>query len=100
MNNSKKVNVAAFVLAAAAVFCFPQILNSPEDSLTFTNSIASMLMWGLCFHTLRCSIGTIDFQDRRGFWISNLFALLFTLAMLFGVRLDRMQNVDYMDVKL
>lgn len=100
MNNRKRINAAALILATAAALCFPQILNGKENSLTFTNSIISVLLWGLCIHTLRRSLETIDLQDRRSLRLSGILSLLFTVAMLFGVRLDRMENVDFKDIRL
>lgn len=100
MNNSKWISAAALILATAATLCFPQILNSGENDLAFTNSIFAVLLWGLAFYTLKRSLGTLDFQDRRGLRIAVIFSLLFTMAMLFGVRLDSMENVDFKDIKL
>lgn len=100
MNNSKWISAAALILATAATLCFPQILNSGENDLAFTNSILAVLLWGLAFYTLKRSLGTLDFQDRRGLRIAVIFSLLFTMAMLFGVRLDSMENVDFKDIKL
>lgn len=95
-----RTNAAALILATAAVLCFPQILNGEENSLTFTNSIFAVLLWGLCYYALKCSLETVDLKDIRGFKISGIFSLLFTTAMLFGVRLDRMENVDLKDFRL
>ena len=95
-----KITAAAFILATAATLCFPQILNGEENSLTFTNSIFAVLLWGLCFCMLRRSLEIIDLYDRRSWRISGIFALLFTAAMLFGVRLDRTENVDFKDLKI
>lgn len=100
MNNSKWISAAALILATAATLCFPQILNSGENDLAFTNSILAVFLWGLAFYTLKHSLGTMDFQDRRGLRIAVIFSLLFTMAMLFGVRLDSMENVDFKDIKL
>lgn len=100
MNINKRINAAALILATAAILCFPQILNGEENSLVFTNSIFAVLVWGLGFHTLRRSLGAIDWKDRRGVRISIVFSLLFTVAMLFGVRLDTMQTVDFKDLRL
>ena len=99
-NNNRKISAAALILATAATLCFPQILNGEENSLTFTNSIFAVLLWGMCFYTVKRFLEIIDLSDRRGFRISGIFAFLFTMAMLFGVRLDRIENVDFKDIRL
>jgi hypothetical protein len=42
----------------------------------------------------------IELKDRRGWLCALLLAFGFALAMLFGVRLDRTQNVDFKDAGL
>lgn len=95
-----KIIAAAFILATAATLCFPQIINGEENSLAFTNSILAVFLWGLCFCMLQRSLEIIDLCDRRSWRISGIFALLFTAAMLFGVRLDRTENVDFKDLRM
>ncbi len=95
-----KLNILAFILATAGTLCFPQILNLKENSLGFTNSIFSIFVWLLCFYTVKISLETIDLKDRRAWWIAGILALLFTTAMLFGVRLDSVENVNFKDIGL
>lgn len=99
-SNRQKTDLAALLLATAAVLCFPQILNAGEDSLIFTNSFFAVLVWGLCFYVLRYILRTIDLQDQRGGRIALVFSMLFTMALLFGVRLDSVENVDFTDLRL
>lgn len=90
----------AFLLATAGTLCFPQILNLKENSLGFTNSIFSVFVWLLCFYAVKISLETIDLKDRRAWWIAGILAFLFTTAMLFGVRLDSVENVNFKDIGL
>lgn len=95
-----RINTAAFVIATAGTLCFPQILNLKENTLGFTNSIFSVFVWLLCLYAVGWSLHTIDLRDRRGWWIAGVLSLLFTTAMLFGVRLDAVGNVDFRDWRL
>lgn len=95
-----KLNMIAFAIATAGTLCFPQILNLKENTLGFTNSIFSVLVWLLCIYAVNLSLHTIDLQDIRGWKIAGILSFLFTTAMLFGVRLDTVGNVDFKDIKL
>ena len=95
-----KLNMIALVLATAGTLCFPQILNLKENSLGFTNSIFSVFVWLLCFYAVKISLETIDLQDKRAWLIAVILSFLFTAAMLFGVRLDSVENVNFKDISL
>ncbi|MDD6811868.1 MAG: DUF6020 family protein [Lachnospiraceae bacterium] len=95
-----KLNMIAFAIATAGTLCFPQILNLKENTLGFTNSIFSVLVWLLCIYAVNLSLHTIDLQDIRGWKIAGILSFLFTTAMLFGVRLDTVGNVDFKDIRL
>lgn len=95
-----KLNMIALVLATAGTLCFPQILNLKENSLGFTNSIFSVFVWILCFYAVKISLETIDLQDKRAWLIAVILSFLFTAAMLFGVRLDSVENVNFKDISL
>lgn len=92
-----KLNIIAFCLATAATLCFPQILNLKDNGLVFTNSIFSVLVWVLCYYAVNLSLHTIDLKDKRGWWLAGILSFLFTTAMLFGTRLDYVENVDFKD---
>ena len=95
-----KLNAVAFVIATAGTLCFPQVLNLKENTLGFTNSIFAVFVWVLCIYAVRGSLHTIDWNDRRGWLIGGILSFLFTTAMLFGVRLDAVGNVDFKDWRL
>ena len=95
-----KLNAVAFVIATAGTLCFPQVLNLKENVLGFTNSIFAVFVWVLCIYAVRGSLHTIDWHDRRGWLIGGILSFLFTTAMLFGVRLDAVGNVDFKDWRL
>ena len=95
-----KLNAVAFVIATAGTLCFPQVLNLKENVLGFTNSIFAVFVWVLCIYAVRGSLQTIDWHDRRGWLIGGILSFLFTTAMLFGVRLDAVGNVDFKDWRL
>ncbi len=95
-----KLKMIAFLLATAATLCFPQILNLKENALGYTNSIFSVMIWMLCFYALNLSLETIDLHDLRGWLIAGIFSFLFTIAMLFGARLDYVENVNFKDINL
>ncbi|MCM1143661.1 MAG: DUF6020 family protein [Blautia sp.] len=95
-----KLNVISFLIATAGALCFPQILNLKENALGFTNSIFSVLVWLLCYYAVNLTLHTIDLTDKRGWKIAGILSFLFTVAMLFGVRLDSVGNVDFKDWKL
>lgn len=95
-----KLNTIAFGIATAGTLCFPQMLNLKENTLGFTNSIFSVFVWLLCIYAVRRSLQTIDWYDRRGWLIAGILCFLFTTAMLFGVRLDAVGNVNFKDWSL
>ncbi len=95
-----KLNTAAFAIATAGTLCFPQILNLRENMLGFTNSIFSVFVWLLCLYAVSRSLQTIDLHDRRGWLLAALFSFCFTAAMLFGVRLEAVGNVNFKDIGL
>ncbi len=95
-----KLNIAAFLIATAGTLCFPQILNLQENTLGFTNSIFSVFVWLLCVYAVNWSLHTIDLKDRRGWLIAGVLSFLFTTAMLFGVRLEAVGNVNFKDIHL
>ncbi|MCM1122529.1 MAG: DUF6020 family protein [Eubacterium sp.] len=95
-----KLNTTAFVIATAGTLCFPQVLNLKENTLGFTNSIFSIFVWLLCIYAVNWSLHTIDLKDRRGWLIAGVLSFLFTTAMLFGVRLESVGNVNFKDIYL
>lgn len=95
-----KLNTAAFLIATAGTLCFPQVLNLKENMLGFTNSIFSVFVWLLCLYAVSRSLKTIDLHDRRGWLLSAVFSFCFTVAMLFGVRLESVGNVNFKDIGL
>lgn len=95
-----KLNIAAFLIATAGILCFPQILNLKDNTLAFTNSIFAVFLWLLCLYAVNSSLKSIDLQDKRGWMTAGSLSFLFTAAMLFGVRLDTVGNVDFKDWKL
>lgn len=96
-NIKLKLNTIAFLIATAGTLCLPQVLNLKENTLGFTNSIFSVFVWLLCIYAVSWSLHTIDWKDRRGWLIAGILSFLFTMAMLFGVRLDAVGNVDFKD---
>lgn len=95
-----KLNLIAFLIATAGTLCFPQILNLKDDPFVFTNSIVSIFLWILCLYAVNLSLHTIDLKDMRGWKIAGTLSFLFTTAMLFGVRLEAVGNVNFKDWKL
>lgn len=95
-----KLSTVAFLLATAGTFCFPQVLNLKENTIGFTNSIFAVFVWLLCLYAVNRSLQTIDLRDRRGWRIAGILSGLFTTAMLFGVRLDAVGNVNFKDWRL
>ena len=95
-----RISTIAFLIATAGTLCFPQILNLKENTLGFTNSIFSVFVWLLCLYAVGWSLHTVDLRDRRGWRIATVLSFLFTTAMLFGVRLDAVGNVDFRDWRL
>lgn len=99
-NIKLKLNTVAFLIATAGTLCLPQILNLKENTLGFTNSIFSVFVWLLCLYAVDLSLRTIDLNDMRGWKIAAVLSFLFTVAMLFGVRLENEGNVNFKDWKL
>lgn len=95
-----KLSTVAFLLATAGTLCFPQALNLKENTIGFTNSIFAVFVWLLCLYAVNRSLQTIDLRDRRGWRIAGILSGLFTTAMLFGVRLDAVGNVNFKDWRL
>lgn len=100
INNKIKLNLIALAIATAGTLCFPQILNLKGNILAFTNSIISVFLWLLCLYAVNLSLHTIDLKDMRGWKTAGGLSFLFTAAMLFGVRLEAVGNVDFKDWKL
>ena len=94
------LNFIAFFIATAGTLCIPQILNLKENTLGFTNSIFSVLVWLLSLYAVNLSLHTIDLHDSRGWKIAGVLSFLFTAAMLFGVRLEAEGNVNFKNWKL
>lgn len=94
-----KLNFIGFVVATLGTLCFPQMLNLKGNELGFTNSIFSVLVWLLCLYAVNLSLNTIDLRDVRAWKIAGVLSFLFTVAMLFGVRLEAEGNVDFKDWK-
>ena len=95
-----KLSTVAFLIATAGTLCFPQVLNLKANTLGFTNSIFAVFVWLLCLYAVNRSLQTINLKDKRGWIIAGILAFLFTTAMLFGVRLDAVGNVDFKDWRL
>lgn len=95
-----QLNGIAFAIATAGTLCFPQIFNLQENMLGFTNSIFSVLLWFLCLYAISSTLQKIDLKDVRAWKIAGTAAFFFTTAMLFGVRLEKMGNVDFKDGKM
>ena len=95
-----KLSTVAFILATAGTLCFPQVLNLKENVIGFTNSIFAAFVWLLCLYAVNRSLQTIDLKDVRGWVIGGILSGLFTTAMLFGVRLDAVGNVNFKDWRL
>ena len=95
-----KLSTVACLIATAGTLCLPQVLNLKENTLGFTNSIFSVFVWLLCLYAVNRSLRSINLQDRRGWLIAGVFSFLFTTAMLFGVRLDEVGNVNFKDWQL
>lgn len=94
------IKVMAVIIATAGVLCFPQIMNLRGNDLGFTNSVFSVLIWILCIFMMGISLNNIDLCDKRGLKIAVVLSFLFTVAMLFGARLDAEGNVNFKDWKL
>ncbi len=95
-----KLSIAAFLIATAGTLCLPQALNLKENALGFTNSIFSVFIWLLLLYAVSRTLRSIDLHDKRGWLIAGIYAFCFTTAMLFGVRLDAVGNVDFKDWRL
>lgn len=95
-----KLNFVAFFIATAGTLCFSQIINLKENTLAYTNSIFSVFIWLLCIYAVNLSLHTIDLRDMRGWKLAGVLSFAFTAAMLFGVRLEAVGNVDFKDWKL
>ncbi|MBD5475688.1 MAG: hypothetical protein HDR17_06880 [Lachnospiraceae bacterium] len=95
-----KLSTVAFLIATSGTLCFPQVLNLKENTLGFTNSIFAVFVWLLCLYAVNRSLQTINLKDKRGWIIAGILSFLFTTAMLFGVRLDAVGNVDFKDWRL
>ena len=95
-----KINTFAFLIATAGTLCFPQILNLKGDTLGFTNSIFSLFAWFLCLYAVNWTLHTIDLRDKRGWLIAGILSFFFTMAMLYGVRLEAEGNVNFKDWRL
>lgn len=98
--NKLKLSIAAFCIATAGTLCLPQVLNLKQNTLAFTNSIFAVFIWLLCLYAVEWSLRSIDLHDKRGWFIAGIYAFCFTLAMLFGTRLDTVGNVDFKDWRL
>lgn len=105
MNGSKSgsknnIRIIAVIIATSGILCFPQIMNLKGKELGFTNSIFSVFIWIMCIYMIYASLKNIDIKERRGLRIAGILSFIFTVAMLFGVRLDTEGSVNFKDWKL
>lgn len=111
--NNRAVRVSG-VLALAAVFSLPRMLDLKGNTLAVSNSWFSILaygfFWFLCY---RCvtevwqegGVGTNADRDagkkrRRGLTAAGITACLFSLCIAFGVQLDHTESVDFRDGRM
>lgn len=99
-NNPYCRNVISAFLGWLFVLAFPSMMKTGGDSLFYTNSVISFLLWvGTAFwlnHILQ-----YEFSGKKRRWlIPGLFAALFTLCMVWGVSLDEKENVSFTDGRM
>lgn len=83
------------VLALAGTLCLPFFLNLKGNNLAVSNSLISVFFFGVSWFLLFRSLEKTELTDQRGLAAAALFSFLFSLALVFGVQLDREENVDF-----
>lgn len=107
--DNRIVALISGVLALAAVFCLPQMMNLKGNTLAVSNSWFSMfaygIFWFLCYRSMlgirQADGNTIraekEKEVRHGMIVAGIMAGLFSLCIAFGVQLDRKESVNFRD---
>lgn len=86
---------ACAALSLAGTLCLPGLLNLKGNFLAVSNSFSGVFFFGVCWFLVYRAWNGTDRRDRRGFAAAGVFSFLFTVAVCFGVQLDREENVDF-----
>lgn len=91
-----RIIVSAF-LGWLFVLAFPSMMKTGGETLFYTNSVLSFLLW-LAVAFLLNRILRYEFSGKKRRWlIPGVFAFLFTLCMVWGVSLDEKGSVTFTD---
>lgn len=94
-----RITASAF-LGWLFVLTFPFMMKTEGETLFYTNSVVSFLLW-LSVTFLLNRILQYEFSGKKRRWlIPGLFALLFTLCMVWGVKLDERGSVPFTDGRM
>lgn len=88
------INALPYILAFCGTVGIQGIIAVPvADQIKYSNSLLSVLLFiGLCF-ILKKIVGTYVEADKRTHILSTVFAILFSVAMHFGARMEAVENV-------
>ena len=97
MEKNKMRNAIPWITAFLGAWAVKWMIHAPGDRLGYTNSILSVFVFAALAFLLRKVWGH-SFTGKGQRWIlPGLFGGVFTVCMVFGVRLDLVGNVDLAD---
>lgn len=94
-DNRWMLSLFSGLLGFGFVCAVPAMLSVNGDSLWYTNSMFSFLLWGmvscLLYHICKRGFG----KRQKGFFLPGAFSLVFSLCMVFGAKLESSGSVPF-----
>ncbi|HBA68319.1 MAG TPA: hypothetical protein DCZ40_03065 [Lachnospiraceae bacterium] len=87
-------------LAFAGVWGLPYMLNLKGNGLAVSNSWFGVFVWGVLWFCIHKAAEGIKARERRGTGAACVLGFCFSLALVFGVSLERAQSVDFGNGKM
>lgn len=95
--NGKITGLACALLSFLGTFCLPYVLNLKGEGLAVSNSWFGVFAWAALWFVADRAMDGRRKGDRRGKAAALLLGGTFSLCLVFGVSLERAENVDFGD---
>ncbi len=96
-HNGKRIGFTGAALAFLGTLCLPYLLNLRGNGLAVSNSWFGVFVWAVLWLVTDRAMDGSEKRDRRGKAAALLLGGLFSLCLVFGVSLERAENVDFGD---